>query len=1848
MKKIILSLCLVLCGSIAAWGQSFDRLWKDAEAAIAKDQPQSAMTIVDKVREKALAEDNDGQLLRAILVRIQLSGDVSPDSARLATTRLERAALTTPAEEEFAAVRALWLAAAGQVRLAVYDDTAATSRGRKLLQMALADFEPLGAARATDYLPLFTQGRDSRYYHDDLLSVVARPVLDSYAFQLEEKQQLAARLIAYYKGKGNREAALLATLDSIALSGQDNALNEKALRRTAEEYRNLALNVETYIALAGHYAAGRAAVANDSTVIAVAREGLTLYGKTDRADVLRNLIAEKEQPSLRFKAPRRTLYPGKSYSVTLEGRNVRHATLRFYRLDLTAADSRLINLTPKSARKIGRTLVRTLTHDFAARPAYVSHTDSLSLSLPESGVYLCEMNADGDFSSQEVLYVSRLLPLNLASQSDVSRVRLVDAETGAPFSEWHLKVYKDEDGQRLLQKRYDADANGEIALPRDDNWHVNDYYATAGDDAYLPAFGCRFAGMTPSGRKEPFTRQLLYTDRAIYRPGQTVGFSGIVYTQTGDEVSVATGRSAVITLTDARGKEVTRLTCITDSFGTLSGSFTLPASCLPGRYSLRGDRGGYTSVRVEEYKRPTFTVETDAPDTAYRLGDTIRISGKAETYTGLPVAGGRVSFSVARQAFWFTGSDNGSLAPQTGETVTDSAGRFCIDIHLSGPADGGGVSARSFVRYNVSVDVTASNGETASASRTVMAAKRTAWLSTDWPASLCKEQPGRVTVSLLGNGGNDLGADVAYSIRRSGTTVADGTLRSGQAIAPHMVLSLPSGEYDLTLTAAGADTLSHHFLLFSEHDARPAGTDVLWQYVRHNANRDSALVIIGSPRQDVTLFYDLFSGDKRLESRTLCFSDSLLRFPLNWREEWGDGARACFAFVKDGEIHTVTTDVVRPKPDKRLTLTWSTFRSCLTPGQEETWRLRVTNPDGTPADASLMARLYDASLDAFATNPWRIGLNFNRQRTAAYWTMPYQSPLVIAEMGTLKLLKTSDLTFTQWLDRLFENRTYYAGNLMLDYSSGSSVRMMKATATGLVGRTGESDMMTMEAATPDALERENTADETATATTVSARTDFAETAFFYPALRTDADGTVELHFTLPQSLTSWNFTALAHTRGMSHARLDTTVVARKEFMVQPALPRFVRQGDRATFPVTLRNLSDKAVRGTLVCQLVDPETERVVKSLKQAFSLAPQGTATRTFELDADFAQPLLVCRITAAGGGFSDGEEHYLPVLADRVNVVRSLPFSMTGAGTLQLRLDTLWTGGKAAADRRLTVEMSSNPAWYAIAALPALANRSGESATGWATRYYAVTLADAIARQNPDIALLLADSAATWTDVLSRNPELKQTLLAETPWAAEATTEAERTAALRQLFDAQAVAAARYTALDHLKDLQQADGSWSWYPGMSGNAYITSEVALLLARLETFCSDRTAKARLDRAMKFLDDRMAADVTRMKQSKATSQPGETHLRYLYIRALRGMKPDATASYLLDRAVATSASATMYQKALLAVVLVKAGRTAEAADALKSLEEHTVLSAEMGRYFDTDRAQWSWRSYRIPTQTAAIEAFAAASPTRYAQTLEEMRLWLMQTKRTQMWETGRATADAVFALLTPRSADGSAAILTQPSQPLLYTLTRGRDIVGFNAPSQADGQLTAGYYCHTYTDDKATGATTATVRKQGSGLAWGSVVAQYTLPTAAVESTSKGLTLTRRFEVWRKGAWQPLANGDIVRTGERVRQVFTVTADRDYDFVSLKSARAACLEPRNPLSGYVWTGSMGCYRAVRDASTELFVEQLRKGTHTLTEEYVADRAGRYQCGTSRIQSLYAPEYGAQTPGFVLTGEATAD
>lgn len=1879
MRHILISVLAYLLFIGSATAQSYDHLWKKVQAASQDDLPQTALSYTRQIRNKALTEGNDAQLLKAVLMERVCHAEISPDSAKACTRRMEQAL----AGEHRPVQQALWHTALSRIYADAFERSYAYSsadRANDLSQAilharaALAHPEALADASTDAYLSLFVQGHDSRYFNNDLLHVVYQAIGQNSILSDSVQTPERPRLTGLYRSRGNADAVLLLTIDSIqtacpvktVTAGLADDSRYRALLALARQYETRPLNVRSYellVALQGTYDSNNPqSTANDSLLLALARQGVALYGEgreKEQANGLRNFITRMELPSARLERLSLAYLPGDKADFILHARHLRQVSLRITPLCESRADfDRYDSKQRKEALKRGRKQATVHTFDIPQAAAWIWQQQNEAFAIPEKpGVYHAELMFDGRVCNETDFSVSEIHPLLFATAGRQNRVTVLDARSGHPLPGATVTAYDSRENLRQIQV-FTADENGQLLLgaPRLHTDAV--YYATAGTDRASLAFSLTnygYAWGNGNTTSQTATYVNLFADRAIYRPGQQVRLAGVAYTRHGDDYQAQPNLDLRVALYNVNRKAIDTLRVRTDEWGAFDGTFKLPEAVLPGNFLIEAQgpaQRGTLYIKVEEYKRPTFTAETLPVQTAYALGDTVRVEGVARTYSGVPVSGAKVAYTV-RRASWMMSGHGPAL--QTGTTTTDAQGRFFLPIVLQAGEDERRPLLRNSFYYRTEYAVTADNGETVQGTSVLCAAAWQARLQMQVPEQVAKEQMPHLVVNQYNAAGLSLTANGTYTLSCNGLVKQQGTFVTGRPLETSAWSQLPSGNYELAVTTPQARPDTARFVLFAESDTRPADRlNTLFAYSRLNEAGDEAVIRIGTKAPHAILFYDLLANGRTVESRRIALSDSLFHLNLRYRPEYGDGAKAFFAMVKDDKLYTFTAQVEKPTPDKRLLLHWTSFRSRLTPGAQEEWRLQVTRPDSTPAQALVLARMYDASLDAFAqerhafSNIW-----FGRVLPTALWSWTENRPGWGGALGGTRqwtYLKVPTRTFTQWQSSLFNYQLphlRFQNEVTLDGAFSYNRPQMRTSGqvalTEAVPVTAVKERKFAKAESADTNHAPS--DESAGAgggmPDVTPRTNFAETAFFMPHLVTDERGEVSLSFTLPESMTTWNFSALAHDRQMNHGSLDTTLVARKDFMVEPALPRFVRRGDRTTLPVKVTNLTDREIKTRLAITLTDAMQEgKPLYSKRRTIKLAAGESRVYGFDYEATTESGVLICRTVAEGSGFSDGEEHYLPVLDDRVEVTRTLPFSLTKQGRYDFKVDTLFNSSDAT-HRSLTVELSSNPLWYAVTALPALAGNSNcLSATEWATRYYALALGLRVARLHPEVRRLAADS----TQELAVLSKLKLDGMTDaTPWLRQAENEAQRGEALRQLFDEEMSAVRRYTAIDKLKALQRADGSWSWYPGMPGNAFITANVAIALARVQKLAADQAADGLLLPAYSYLKKEIARQVAEMKkeekQTPSQLPPSEWQMQYLYLRCLLGERPDADAKYLTNRAIRLRKELTMYGKAVMAIVLAETGHEDEAKLNLQSLMEHTVGTPEMGRYFDTPRAEWSWRSYRIPTQCAAIEALQYFGRDREA---ADLRLWLLQAKRTQMWETSRASADAVYALLTAKADSASLGSLAQGGQTLWLTLKKGRDIVGINASKDTQTPATVGYTRQTFTQTPAVDATTLTVRKDRDGLSWGSAYATFMQPESQVKAEGKGLAVTQRIEVSRNGRWTPLSAGEVLAQGDRIRRTFTVTADRDYDFVSLEAARAACLNPAHPLSGYQWGYGLPAYRAVTDAMTTYFIEQVRKGTHELTEELYADRAGIYAMGLTRITCVYAPEFTGTAASMTIT------
>ena len=1887
MKIRYLSLIVLLVMSVFApmQAQTYDNLWKELEVLERKDLPKSVISEAMKIYDKAKAEQNVPQMMKAYLTAMQYRSLLTPDSLKVDMNGLEQWASQTGSVED----KAILYSILGEMTM-----SADVKKGLGYLQASLKDKDRLLLVPVEKLRSMVRVGEASkRYFRDNLYNLLARraiQIMQQYRWQAAAKanqtnslpadmtdmdkfvtyqfvpvsdcdltaavMQAYQSLLKAYDTETEREGWLLTAVDALNylyrnFSGNfSNDVCQQELRKWIHTYPAVKTVPEAYLALAQFLQYQN----NQVERLRIVREGIAGYPRYEGINQLKNIEKEILNASLSLEIA--TAYPGEQQSVKVNYKNLTGITLQLYKVNLPVTSAVLQNRTTHFESKYAR--LQREEH-FSLKPTtdYLNVDTTLTIQAPQAGIYFLKAVPDGKkgVSDGTLMNVTALKTIYRPLPDGTLELVVVDAVSGQPVSEAEVTIYTEKGGGYSPQQTYQADKQGTLKL---DFLNSNKYWYnahTAADNA-MPILNLwkNDYYYKESKRKEVLQ---LFTDRSIYRPGQTVYVSGLAYEMEKDSTRVLADKKYTVSLYDANNNETGKVEVRTNGFGSFSGQFVLPSPCLTGYFSLRAADTS-VSFKVEEYKRPTFDVTFEPVKVEYQVGDSIEVVGMAKTFAGAPVQNARVHYNISRSYAWVWRFMGRGSARWEGEAMTDADGKFSVPVHFEIDSDRR-ESPLWYYTYNIQADVTDGAGETQQANLSLPLGSTSMVLNMDnLPDNWVKEKKLEIKLTAMNLSGEPVDTPVTYQVvemeeqkdgqEKEGRKVLTGTVEANKSFVPEAIYALPSGNYRLKLSAKDTQgrecTASKNFLLFSLNDKRPPFVITDWFY-QDGLEFDAAspaTIYIGSSEKNVYLLYDVFAGNKRLESKRIQLSDSVISFRFPYKKEYGDGILVSMAFVKDGRLYSHNARIMKPAPEKKLQLKWTTFRDKLRPGQQEEWKLTVLYPDGSPAEAEMLATMYDASLDKiYSAHKLDFGVDFHYVVPLTYWNTSYMRNAYLYVDFPLKRLRAVPLEYSE----LIIPSTGRMEAMVVGY--GGSPRATLAGALKIRGRSAANAVMNQEAVTDMVLQEEmvetsaqekvemGSSEELAETGDIQIRENFAETAFFYPQLRTNEKGEVSISFVLPESLTRWKFMGLAHTRNVDYGKIEATATASKEFMLQPNMPRFVRVGDKANIAASLMNLSDKGVKGTVRMELFNPETEKVFYSQKQKFDVkgGETGHVNFTFEVGDKYA--VMACRMVADGDTFSDGEQRYIPVLTDKQWVTETVPLNVNGEGVHTFSLENLFNKhSKTASEQRLTVEFTAHPAWYAVQALPVVANPQNEDALSWATAYYAHSLAACIVKENPRIKQIFdswkaqSGTKETFMSNLQKNQELKNILLAETPWLTEATNEAEQKQRIATLFDLNTMNSQLAVSVEKLGELQNADGAWSWYKGMQGSRYVTTQVMEMLVRLNALTpqdADSRMQPMIQKGFEYLGKQAAEEYKSMKEAEKKGavglRPSEQVLRYLYICVLDGKAPvdKKVNQYFIDKLSGEGKELTIYGKALGAIILQQAGKVAEAKLFMQSLMEYSVVTDEMGRYFDTPKARYSWFSYKIPTEVAAMEAIQRI--TKDTKAIDEMKRWLLKQKQTQTWETLIATADAVYALM----ATGASDLLANTGG---VEITLGKEMIR----TPVDDAI--GYIKKTVIGD-VMNIKKVRVDKEGTGMGWGAVYAQYLESMDQIGEQGNGLSVSRQLY---KGD-EALNESAPLKVGDKITVRLTVKADRDMDFVQIKDDRAACMEPLQAVSGFRWSNGLGYYQATKDASTQFFIDQMRKGTYVIEYQVYVNRTGEYQTGIATVQSAYAPEFGGHTGGY---------
>ena len=1817
MKRNILSLLIALFATMQVAAQTYDNLWKQAEINAQKAQPKSEIAVMKKIIAKASAAKDYGQLLAAEIRQMTLWKEISADSLTPNVKRMEAEVLKV----NDPALKAVRYAVLGKV----YRDMN-EKKSQEFFKKALGQPELLARHTSAEYVPLTLKGVDGSSFNNDLLHLIG--------FEADSKEAYL-QLYTYYNKVGNRGAACLCAYKLIEKYRQDDVrvVKKSKYLQTIDSLIQIYQDIPEAGELAvEHFRFMEGATdAKPQDKLNYINYALSRWGEWSRMNELRNAQKRLTEPMFRVKDMPQVLRPGEKVWVQLDVRNLQNLKISISRLNITAdneydaQDEATYKMLLKKTTKLHQ---KDYSRNYYGRPDYQEVKDSIEIggNLP-LGAYLMEVTSDntGIAPQRKLFYVSNLAVMIQQLPDDKHRYVVVNATDGQPIAGAKIELYDQwydfntKKDKRTVHARLTTDENGEAYFKNVDG----NILISTNNDKFTPAKGIYLSRDRYYEKKDNETKYQVYTDRALYRPGQTVHVTAIDFVNMkGVDAKVPVGRDELdFRLCNASWKEVEMKKAKVDEYGTASVDFELPKEGQTGMYHVSVNDQVNRFFRVEEYKRPTFEITFPKVNEKYNWGDTVVVKATAKTYSGVPVQGAKVEYQVTRRnQLWWWGAGSAGQLVKTDSCVTREDGTFDVEIPLEASLSGKDEADMSefmriarFFNFEVSAIVTDISGESHEGVMSLPLGTKPTILTVNLPKRIETDSLKTVTFAYRNASGMPISSRLKYRIDKGEWKDAEANVSvsikeyASSASSASSSLVWKSGVHQLE-AICGQDTLQQKFTLFSMKDTHPVEPTTEWYYqTAKTFPRDGKPVYIqvGSSENGAHIVYSIIAGNKLLEKGAWELGDSIVTLPFTYKEEYASGIVLNYSFVKQGKCYTRMMSIARPLPEKKLNIAWKTFRNRLTPGQKEEWTLKITTPDGKPAKAQLMSVLYDKSLDQIAPHFWNFSLGFYQSLPNCYWkhNLTFR-PFYLNGVYPTKYYDEKQLDVDKFDGKYFSYYAYMqAVELsMLGRSSGGTVEAVRIQKDELVREEAKvmkirgSNMPRVAAAAPSANKVFDVVEEMPQFAggsgsdagqyldKVQVRENMNETAFFYPALESDNNGNVAIRFTLPESVTTWKFMGLAHDKEMRNGLLVDEAVAQKTVMVQPNMPRFLREGDKSTIVVKLFNTSDKKVSGNTRMQILDPETNKVVWQKTQNYCIDAEGSATISFDVQG-LKEGVYINKVVAAGNGYSDGEQHYLPVLSNRELVVNTLPITLHQKGEQSFDLSKLFLNkegkqAKGAEEAKVTIEYTNNPSWLMVKALPAISNPDEEDAISLMSAIYANTITNHVQKH-------LSLENLTQESIRLQNQ------------------------------------------VEKLKKLQNPNGSFSWWKGMKGSRYMTTSVAEMMVRLNAIAGVQKSTARmLTSAIDYLSWQTAQEVREMKKQEEKKQkvnPSEQALHYLYILSMDGRKMkqnlEQDKAYLLDKMSKMTGDFSIYGKARAAVVLARnsqqnAAYREKAGEYLQSVNEYAVYREEMGRYYDTRKALYSWRNYKIPTQVSVIEAMQMLKPND-KQTIEELQRWLLMSKRTQVWDTPVNTVDAVYAFMKGNESNWS----------------RKAE----NAVLKLDGKLlpmpqdstTLGYV----KTERPGKASKLSIDKKSDYTSWGAVYAEFKQPISEIGSMESGIKVRR---VIVPAESESKGNAQV---GEKVKVTLIITADRDYDFVQITDKRAACLEPVNQLSGYQW--GIGCYVSPRDHATNFYFDRLSKGKHIVEMEYYVDRKGDYQSGTCIAECTYSPEFGGRTETYEL-------
>lgn len=1566
------------------------------------------------------------------------------------------------------------------------------------------------------------------------------------------------------------------------------------------------------------------------------------------------------------------------------------------------------------------------------------HSIELPLEALPIGTYViftgsdAKLSTNKDVVSYAIVTVTDLALISRSENDGETVLKVVSRDSGKPIAQAKIEllslVYnrKTRSNDYQLEQTLTTDQNG-VAVWKGQAQNYRGYMLDVyhGEDKLISAGNVYGRSNKEDIRWNAQTH--FFLDRAIYRPGQTIQFKGIMLSSNGKEVKTLTEKSTTVKLYDTNGQEVSSVDLKSNAFGTFSGTLIAPTGGLNGMIRI-GNESGSHSFRMEEYKRPKFEVKVDQPQEQYRVNDTVLVSGIAMSYSGVPLDGAEVKYRVTRTARfpypwlcwgWFPQSQPKQVA--FGTAMTDASGLFEIEFEAQ-PDPLIKATYKPVFSYQIEVDVTDQSGEMQTGNTSVSVGYHALNIDIDIPAIIEKKELGKYTVSATNLSGEPQAAEVSVDVWKllpNDRILRDRlwetpdqfyltetehkklfrnepyendvdhqtwekdknmyhavvkTAKSGEVnLAP--INGLGQGYYLVELTAKdafGTEVVQKEYYNLVDASAKvPPYSTTAWFHALKDKYEPGEMLqlLVGSSYAFVDFKIEVEVKDKGSRTNKIIYTKEIsstgiqqkLDIPVT--EEWRGNAQVHITAVRNNELLSWSKTISVPYTNKQLDVTLETFRKEMAPDDAEEWTVSINDKNGKPAKAEFLTTMYDASLDVLAANNWKLSpYQFLNHRFSWNSNSFGQAQTQVWNRNWVKYPSSA-------IDRDFEQMDwfgyYFGTNFYFDRleTVAVSARRGRGLAVAEMAPSEESDgsmdeVRFMDASTALAGAVMKNVDDASNAEPpkdIKMRSDFSETVFFHPHLVSDETGNISFKFNAPQSLTRWKFMGLATTEDLKIGTVTEEVVTRKQLMITPNYPRFVREGDKLVFQVKVNVLDSTVQKATASLKLMDALTGEALQSqiVNRQLSIV-NNQAIASWEIDVPEDLAALKFTTKAWSEKHSDGEEKTIPVLSNRMLVTEAMPLPVRGKGTHTFTFDKLKNNSSSSLrNHSLTLEFTPNPIWLAVLSLPYIMEYPYECSEQIFSRYYSNAIGSYLANSDPKIKAVFNQwkSAAqnkegdAFLSELEKNPELKQALLTETPWVRDAQNETEQRRRISELFDTDRMESELAIALKKLKQNQKADGGWGWFNGMESDMYITRYIVSgfgKMRKMGVWKMKAETQTMLERAIEFLDEEMVEYYDRRALKEKDYVPSWTDLHMTYARSfwlddfkLKG-KPQTTYNLIVKQISDKWTKLDASQKGLAAVILNRSGFEADAKKVIVSLRETALHSEEFGTYWAMNKGYY-WYQAPIENHIMILEAFHEVA--QDADMVSEMNIWLLKQKQTQSWETTKATAEACYALLST----GNTNFETQP----LVSIKLGNETIDPRTDSDLKTEAGTGYFKTNWTKSSVNSDMgNVTVTKDNDGVAWGAVYWQYFEDLDKITSATDNPIKMQRDVMLLKDTengpvMKPLGENTSLSVGDRVRVHIVLETDRHMEYVHLKDMRAASFEPRRQLSGVEFQEGLSYYRSTTDAAMNFFFSYLPKGTFVFEYDLNVTQAGTFNNGISQLQCMYAPEFTTHTEGVKL-------